>query len=181
MASEEGELQTPRLILRHWCEEDLEPFAAINADPMVMRYLGGRVLTKPESDSFVKRVRLHFDEHGFGLWAVEVKRAGTMVGFIGLAYPHFLPEIMPTVEIGWRLSREFWGRGLATEGAAECMRYGFESLAIDALCSVHDPRNVASRRVMEKLGMTFERDTARPDDGRPVRVFKITREEWRGR
>lgn len=89
MASRATALETPRLLLRQWREKDLEPFAAINADPQVMHYLGGSTLTKEQSDSLAERIRLHFHEHGFGLWAVEVKHEATMAGFIGLAYPDF--------------------------------------------------------------------------------------------
>jgi RimJ/RimL family protein N-acetyltransferase len=171
------ELETRRLLLRLWRPEDLEPFAALNADPEVMRYLGGAALARQQSDALADRIMDHFRAHGFGLWAVELKGEASMTGFIGLAYPTFLPELMPTVEVGWRLAHSFWGRGLATEGATECVRHAFENLHLDELCSIHDPENVASRRVMEKLGMRFDRDTFRPD-GAPVRVFKLAREEW---
>lgn len=142
-----------------------------------MRYLGGASLTSQQSDALANRIVDHFRTHGFGLWAVELKGEASMIGFIGLAYPTFLPELMPTVEVGWRLAHSFWGRGLATEGANECVRHAFENLHLDELCSIHDPENVASRRVMEKLGMRFDRDTFHPE-GTPVRVFKLARDEW---
>jgi RimJ/RimL family protein N-acetyltransferase len=145
-----------------------------------MRYLGGAPLTKQESDALAGRIARHFDQYGFGLWAVEVKNRSPMAGFIGLAYPFFLPEVMPTVEVGWRLARDMWGMGLATEGATQCVKYAFEALGLDEVCSLHLPENVASRRVMEKLGMKFELDTRRPDDGTAVRVFTIRREAWCG-
>jgi RimJ/RimL family protein N-acetyltransferase len=172
------ELETPRLRLRRWRPEDLEPFAALNADRDVMRYLGGVPLTREGSDALAGRIMEHFDEHGFGLWAVEVKDDAAMAGFIGLAYPYFLPEVMPTVEVGWRLARDVWGQGLATEGARECVRAAFETLELDELCSIHVPDNVASRRIMEKLGMHFDLETKRPGDNLDLRVFKISRDEW---
>jgi RimJ/RimL family protein N-acetyltransferase len=172
------ELETPRLLLREWRSEDREAFAVLNGHPEVMRYLGGVPLTRAASDALADRIAQHFEEHGFGLWAVEVKGESSMAGFIGLAFPHFLPEVMPTVEVGWRLAHEVWGRGLATEGASECLRYAFGPLALGEVCSIHLPDNIASRRVMEKLGMHFDRDARRPDNGETVRVFKITREEW---
>ena len=172
-------LETERLILRPWRDDDLEAFAAINADPEVMRYLsGGLPMTREQSDAMVGRIRGHFAERGFGLWAAMRKDNAHLAGFVGLATPSFLPEVLPTVEIGWRLGRAHWGKGLATEGARRCLDYAFEDAGLDEVCSIHDPDNVASRRVMEKLGMRFDRDTTHPMSGARLRVFWITRAEW---
>ena len=172
------ELETRRLRLRRWRTADLEPFAALNADREVVRYLSGTPLTREQSDALAGQIVQHFEDHGFGLWAVEVKDEAPMAGFIGLSYPYSLPEVMPTVEVGWRLARDKWGRGLASEGAAECLQFAFEALGLGQVCSIYDPENVASRRVMEKLGMHFDRDTTRPDTGGQLRVFSITGGEW---
>ena len=172
-------LETERLILRPWRDDDLEPFAAMNADPEVMRFLSGGIpMAREDSDAMVARNRAHFEKHGFGLWAVMRKDNAHFAGFIGLATPAFLPEVLPTFEIGWRLGRAHWGQGLATEGARRSLDYGFEEAGLDEVCSIHDPGNVASRRVMEKLGMRFDRDTTHPMSGQRLRVFWITRAEW---
>jgi RimJ/RimL family protein N-acetyltransferase len=173
------ELNTARLILRGWRAGDREPFALLNADPEVTRYLGdGQPLTRAQSDELADRVDRDFAEQGFGLWAVEFRGENKFIGFVGLAYPNFLPEVLPTVEIGWRLARPFWGQGLATEGARACLAAAFDSLGQPAVCSIHDPRNIGSRRVMEKIGLHFDRDTVHPLTGRPLSVRSITRAEY---
>src|ERR1700757_2509590 len=110
------ELQTPRLRLRRWRAADSEPFAEMNADPRVMEYFP-KLLTREESNTLIARIEERFEKSGFGLWAVEVVEGGRFAGFIGLSVPHFQAHFTPCIEIGWRLSAEFWGRGLATEGA----------------------------------------------------------------
>ena len=99
-------LETQRLILRHWCEEDLEPFAAMNRDAEVMKYFPS-VLSRQESNSMVERIQTKFTSQGFGLWAVEEKLSGTFIGFIGLNRPNFQAHFTPVVEVGWRLARPF--------------------------------------------------------------------------
>src|SRR3712207_803555 len=109
-------LETDRLTLRRWRESDRTPFAALNADPVVMEHFPG-TMTRAESDAFVDRIEAHFDEHGFGLWGVEDRAGGTFLGFVGLKrVPPELPPA-PGVEIGWRLAAHAWGRGYATEAA----------------------------------------------------------------
>jgi ribosomal-protein-alanine N-acetyltransferase len=146
-------LETTRLLLRRWKDSDRDPFAAMNADPRVMEFFP-KVLTRVESDQFVDRIEEHFDNHGFGLYAAELKADSTFIGFIGLYVATFQAHFTPCVEIGWRLGVPFWNRGLATEGSREVIRYGFEDLRLDAVVSFTVPENLASRRVMEKLGMT---------------------------
>jgi RimJ/RimL family protein N-acetyltransferase len=146
-------LETERLILRRWRDADREPFARMNRDAAVMEFFPGP-LSPAESDQMVERIETHFDQHGFGLWAAELRETGEFVGFIGLATPRFEAAFTPCVEIGWRLAPEFWGRGLATEGARAVVRYAFEVLALPALVSFTVPSNVRSRRVMERLGLT---------------------------
>jgi RimJ/RimL family protein N-acetyltransferase len=113
-------------------------------------------LSREESDSLVDRIERHIQEHGFGLCAVELRREHSFIGFIGLAVPTFEASFTPCVEVGWRLSAEHWGKGLATEGAREVIRHAFEVLELDAVVSFTVPANKASRRVMEKLGMTHD-------------------------
>jgi len=144
---------TERLILRHWEHVDREPFSRMNADPRVMEFMPG-LLSRAESDALVDHIEAHFREHGFGLCALELWQDHSFVGFIGLSVPKFRASFTPCVEIGWRLSREYWGQGLATEGAREIVRYAFGDLGLKDLVSFTVPGNGRSRRVMEKLGMT---------------------------
>ncbi len=112
-------------------------------------------LLGPEaSDQMIDRIERHFQQHGFGLFAAELRQDQTFIGYIGLAVPSFDASFMPSVEIGWRLASEHWGRGLATEGAREVLRYTFEVIGLTGVVSFTVPANIRSRRVMEKLGMT---------------------------
>jgi RimJ/RimL family protein N-acetyltransferase len=165
------ELDTPRLRLRAWTAGDLDAFAAINARAEVVRYLGGRPLTREQTADQLARIEAHWAEHGFGLWAAEERATGRLAGFAGLAHPYFLPAVMPAVEVGWRLDPDLWGRGLATEAGAASLRYGFEELGLRRIVSIIDPRNAASRRVAAKLGMAVDRRERHPAHGRPVEVW----------
>src|SRR4051812_40916027 len=103
-------LRTDRLLLRPWRDDDLAPFAALNADPAVMEFMA-RPLDRAESDAMVARIRAHFERHGFGFWAVEAPGVAGLVGLVGLARPAFEAHFTPCVEVGWRLARPYWGRG----------------------------------------------------------------------
>jgi RimJ/RimL family protein N-acetyltransferase len=151
------ELRTDRLRLRRWLAADLAPFAALNADPRVNEYLP-TVLSRQQSDAFVARAEEHFDQHGFGLWAVEICDVAPFAGFIGLSTPRFEAHFTPSVEIGWRFSAEHWGHGYATEGARAVLAFGFGALRLEEIVSFTVPGNARSRRVMEKIGMTYNPD-----------------------
>lgn len=148
------EIETGRLLLRGWRDEDRQPYARMCADPEVMRHLPG-TLTRRESDDQIDRFIRHWSEHGYGLWAVEEKASSEFTGFVGLAYQKDWPAGEHKTEVGWRLDRRFWGRGFATEAALASLRYGFERLKLPRIISICDPRNTASRRVMQKAGLTF--------------------------
>jgi RimJ/RimL family protein N-acetyltransferase len=154
-------IETERVLLRQWRPADAEPFAALNADPEVARYLRGP-MTREDSDELIARIRAHWDEHGFGLYAMEVKDTGSFAGFAGLAIPSFLPEMLPAVEVGWRLARAPWGHGYATEGARACLAHGFGELDLEQILALIDPRNGASVRVAERLGMVRGHDRIHP-------------------
>lgn len=172
------QVDTARLCLRMWRREDADAFAELNADPTVTRYLrDGAPMTREASDRLLDACEEHWDRHGFGLWAVEVRHTREFAGFIGLAYPTFLPE-MPDVEVGWRLANRFWGRGYATEGGQAALAFGFDELGLRRVVSIYNRDNVASRKVMEKLGMRLDRETLHPELGLPLRVYAITRERW---
>jgi RimJ/RimL family protein N-acetyltransferase len=148
-------IETDRLVLRPWIAPDRAPFARMNADPRVMEFMPA-ALSRQESDQLADRIEAHFRERQFGLFAAELRRDHSFIGYIGLAVPGFRAKFTPCVEIGWRLSAEHWGQGLATEGARALARHAFEVLGIEGLVSFTVPANLRSRRVMEKLGMTHD-------------------------
>lgn len=147
------ELRTDRLRLRRWLPADRVPFAALNADPRVIEFLPGP-LSHEQSDALIARIEAHFDEHGFGLWAVEVCDTATLAGFVGLFVPSFEAHFTPCVEIGWRLAPAHWGQGYATEAAQAALAFGFNVARLEEIVSFTVPGNVRSRRVMERIGMT---------------------------
>jgi RimJ/RimL family protein N-acetyltransferase len=146
------ELRTERLILRAWTLPDRESFADLNADPRVMKHFP-ETLSREESDAMADRMEAHLTHYGFGFWAVEVPGTAPFIGFIGLVVPRFDAHFTPCVEVGWRLGAQFWNLGYATEGAHAALRFGFESLRLAEIVSMTVPGNLASRRVMEKIGM----------------------------
>lgn len=148
-------LTSERLLLRAWKPGDVEPFAALNADPRVMEFFPS-VLSRDQSDALADRLAAHVDEHGWGLWAVEIPGVAPFAGYIGLSVPRFESHFTPCVEVGWRLAHDFWGRGYATEGARAALAFAFESLKLDEVVSFTVPANMRSRRVMDRLGMTHD-------------------------
>ncbi|MBB4703976.1 GNAT family N-acetyltransferase [Sphaerisporangium siamense] len=145
-------LQTPRLILRQWREEDLAPFAVMNADPRVMEHFPA-TLTRDQSDALAGRARARLEEDGFGLWAVEVRETGEFAGFTGLIWQTFPAPFTPAVEVGWRLRPECWGRGYATEAAGAALDHGFGPAGLTEVISMTAGTNVRSQAVMRRLGM----------------------------
>lgn len=175
-------LETERLVLRGWRDDDLDPLAMINADPEVMRYiLDGSVRDREQSAAGLRKMVRTWDEHGFGLFAVEVRETGVLAGWAGLAVPDFLPEVLPAVEIGWRLDRRFWGRGYATEAAAAALHFGFAERGLDRIISIRHPENDRSARVMEKLGLRYEFSTVMPKHNRLAAVHAISRSQYGNR
>jgi len=147
-------LRTERLVLRRWLPADAEPFAALNADPEVTRFVGGP-MTREASDAMIARFEACFAERGYGRWAVE--EGGALVGFVGLG-PH--PFVGDAIEVGWRLARHAWGRGIATEAARAVVGKALGEIGLDRVVAVVHPDNAASLGVCRKLGMTLaeERD-----------------------
>ncbi|SDN10293.1 Protein N-acetyltransferase, RimJ/RimL family [Streptomyces wuyuanensis] len=172
-------LETPRLILRRWREEDVAPMAAINADPEVMRWIrDGSVRDERQTRGGIQAWESEWESRGFGLFAVEIRSTGELAGFTGLSVPDFLPEVLPAVEIGWRLGRSHWGQGLATEAAAAAVRFGFEERGLKRIVSITQVGNDASERIMTKLGMHPFRETVNPTGGRRVRVFELSSDQY---
>lgn len=166
-------LTTARLVLRRWRDADFEPFAALNADAEIMRTVGpGRPLSREESARALDALIEHWELHGFGLWAVEERATGRLIGRAGLWHP---PD-WAYAEIGWLLARDCWGRGLATEAARTGLAYGFDRRRIDRLGSIIRPGNAASERVAVRIGMHRAGDTTWR--GAPVRTYTLTREQW---
>ncbi len=170
-ASDVPDLRTDRLLLRRWRESDLEPFAALNADPEVMEHFPAP-LTREQSDAMVERIERSFEERGFGLWATEVVGTGELIGFVGLAAPSFHSDWMvgrpePVVEVGWRLRRTAWGQGFATEAARAAVGFGFEVLGLQEIVSFTVVENVRSQAVMRRLGMRFLARYDHPISGGP--------------
>lgn len=174
------ELRTARLLLRRWRPRDLEPFAALNADPVVMEHFPS-TLTRAASDAVVERAEQSFDEHGCGWFAVETTvtltsrspgtvPAGMFVGFVGLTHPRFDAHFTPAVEIGWRLARPAWGHGVASEAARQVIADGFARLGLTEIVSFTTVDNLRSQAVMQRIGMShdpsddFDHPALAPDD-----------------
>jgi ribosomal-protein-alanine N-acetyltransferase len=177
-------LLTDRLFLRRWLPADRAPFAQLNRDPAVMEFMPA-LLSTEESSRFVDRIEAHFEQHGFGLWAADLRKSSEFIGYIGLAIPRFESAFTPCTEIGWRLASAYWGRGLATEGARAVLRHAFLSLGLPALVSFTVPANIRSRRVMEKIGMTRDPredfDHLLLPEGHPLRrhlLYRLDRATW---
>jgi RimJ/RimL family protein N-acetyltransferase len=171
---------TARLVLRQPEESDVGPLMEMDADPEVMRYIGSGVAITPDRDralQAVARWRKQWDEQGFGMCSLIVGETGEYAGWVTLAVPAFLPEILPAVEIGWRLRRGHWGHGYATEAAAELLRFGFTGAGLDRVVSIRHIDNTRSKRVMDKLGLRFDYQTTVPATGQPVAVHAIARQE----
>ncbi len=186
-------LRSPRLRLRPWTPEDRAPFAALNADPVVMEHFPAP-LDRAQSDAMADRIEALIDQQGWGFWAAELLDGqdgpdtprGTFMGFIGLHRPTAPLPFAPCVEIGWRLARPFWGRGLATEGARLALRAGFDALGLEEIVAFTAQRNRRSQAVMARLGMhespaeAFEHPSVPQGHAvRPHVLYRLTRTAWR--
>ena len=181
-------IRTERLVLRRWTDQDRQPFAKLNADPAVMEHMQG-TMTRERSDAFIDRIESWWADHGWGLWAVEVADAAPFIGYVGL-WPADYVANRPMVEVGWRLAREHWSHGYATEAAREALRFGFEEVDLGEIVSFTVPQNERSRRVMERIGLV--RDPAGDFDHPrvdpvayphlvPHVFYRLGRDEWRAR
>jgi RimJ/RimL family protein N-acetyltransferase len=180
-------LRTERLLLRRWTDTDRASFAQISADPEVMRY---RVapMSREESDALIDETEACFAENGFGLWAVERRSDGRLLGFTGLSTSDFDAPFCPAIDIGWRLTRDAWGLGYATEGALASLDFAFTDLGLDEVVAHTTRLNEPSRAVMRRIGMTH--DPADDFDGpwypvghplRPFVLYRMRATAWRAR
>lgn len=180
------ESETERLRLLAWDERHIAPFAALNADPEVMRYFPS-INDAAQTRATVEAWRAQFAERGWSNWAVERKQDGAFIGFIGLSVPRRQLPFSPCVEIGWRLARAFWGLGYATEGARAALAVGFEQIGLAEIVSFTTLANRPSRAVMERIGMTNTgRDFDHPalPDGHALQrhcLYTLSRSDWAGR
>ena len=177
-------LTSERLLLRRWSHVDAAPFAAMNADPEVMRYFVAP-LDRAASDGLMRRIEEQFDRCGYGLWALEERETSELLGFTGLIEQTFEAHFTPAVEIGWRLRRSAWGHGFATEAARVALAYAFGPADLTEVVSMTTRTNAASQAVMKRLGMTcspdddFEHPRLPPGHRlRPHVLHRLTRRQW---
>jgi RimJ/RimL family protein N-acetyltransferase len=162
-----AEISTERLVLRDWRDDDLAPWAAMNADPAVREHLGP-LLTRDEAAASITHFQADLDRKGYGFWALELRDTAEFIGFAGL---DDVDEDVPVtgVEIGWRLARDAWGHGYATEAARAVLDHGFRTVGLHEILAITTTGNLRSQKVMQRLGMT----PAEEFDGQVV--FRITR------
>ena len=173
-----------RLMLRAWQESDKAHFAEMCADPAVMQYL--RPLpTRQSSDAWIAYQMEHQASHGFCMWAVELQSSGAFVGAAGLLVINFQAHFTPAVEVGWRLTRNFWGQGLATEAGHTALAFGFRELGLSEIVAHAGVHNARSHRVMARLGMSHsdadDFDHPRLAEVDPLRrqaLYRVTRNDW---
>src|SRR5580693_2171345 len=170
-------LTTDRLILRPFVHEDLSVLAVLHAEESFWWYPLRGGMSMEQTTGFLVRTIERYESDGFGIEALIDRASGAMIGWAGLAVPHFLPQILPAVEVGWRLAGPFRGRGLATEAGAAALEFGFTTGGLERIVSIYEPDNVASGRVMERLGFVPWLTTSGPR-GEEVAVTELTRERW---
>jgi len=173
-------LTTERLVLRPFEAGDLDALVAIHAEASFWWYPRRGAMPADETEGFLDTVLQRYEDDGFGIEALIERTSGDMIGWAGLAVPHFLPDILPAVEVGWRLSGPYRGRGLATEAGAAAVDYGFTSGGLECIVSLYEPENVSSGRVMQRLGFTH-RSTTRGPRGEDVAVMELHRARWEER
>ena len=176
-------LETERLLLRPWRDEDLAQFAALNADPRVMRFFPSTV-SREESDAFASRIRAHFAQWGYGLWAVEVPEIEPFIGFVGLQWATFEAAFTPALEVGFRLAAEHWGCGYASEGGRAALRFAFEQARLPEIVSFTAHVNRPAQKTIEKLGLVRDPggdfEHPRLPTGHPLRrhfLYRVRNEE----
>lgn len=144
--------KSERLGFRNWVDDDLTEFAELNADLDVMEYFP-KALTEKETADFIYRLKKHYEKNGYNYFATEILETEEFIGFIGLAYQEYKTDFTPAVDIGWRLKKNAWGKGYATEGAKKCLDFAFNDLNLGKIISTCPENNTRSENVMKKIGM----------------------------
>ena len=180
-------IETKRLRMREWRDDDLGPFARICADPRVREHFPS-TLNEKQSAEWIKRTRKHFSDHGYGIWAIEPREGAPLIGYLGLVQVNFVSHFTPAVEIGWGFAPEAWGQGYASEAGRAALRHGFEQLGLDEIVSLTVSANTRSWGLMRGLGM--RRNSADDFDHPAVpeghhlrrhRLSRLTADDWRRR
>ncbi|MDH3449317.1 MAG: GNAT family N-acetyltransferase [Gammaproteobacteria bacterium] len=177
------ELETGRLLLRQWKDSDLPVFAALNSDPAVMKYFP-ILLSREASDAMAEKCRSLISERGWGFWATELKENNKFIGFVGLHEPKDTFPFAPSVEIGWRLLGNYWGKGYATEAATQALQFSFDTLDLHEVVSFTPASNSRSRSVMDRIGMintcqNFKHPDLPKNHSLSEHVlYKITKNQW---
>ena len=181
------QLFTQRLILRSWRDLDRQPFAEMSEDAEVMEHLRP-LTTRDACNAWIDFQIDHQSSHGLCLWALESRASGLFMGTAGLLHVSFAARFTPAVEVGWRLARPFWGQGFAMEAARAALQFGFEEIGLTEIVAHASVRNLRSRRLMAKLGMSHDctEDFDRPGipEGDPLRrqvLYRLTRDFWLSR
>ena len=177
------ELKTERLLLRQWRSEDYTAFSKMNEEPDVMEFYPA-TLTQKESDAMADKIKNLIEKNGWGFWAVELIDESQFIGFVGLYEPAYILPVTPCVEIGWRLDKNYWGKGYATEAAMAALNFGFSELDLKEIFSFTSINNFKSRAVMERLNMyntnqNFEHPII--PENNPLRehvLYKIDKDDW---
>jgi RimJ/RimL family protein N-acetyltransferase len=177
-------LHTERLILRPWRQADYAVFAEQSADPKVMEFFP-KCLDSAEVNTLIERIQTHFQDHGYGWWAVEVREGAPFIGYVGLEHSNFDAPFTPAVEIGWRLGAQYWDEGYAHEAADAALAFGFEQVGLEEIVAFTVPDNERSRGLMERLGMAYDPadDFEHPGlpEGHPLRqhvLYRLSRDQW---
>jgi RimJ/RimL family protein N-acetyltransferase len=177
-------IETERLILRHWQERDIDPCTVNNSDPKVMEFLGP-LRTREETAMGIAKTQKYIDDHGYGLYAAELKETGMCIGYIGCAALSFDAPFTPTIEVGWRIGAQYWGRGYAPEGARAVLGDMFTRLGHEEIISITAVINTKSIRVMQKIGMhtdpreNFNHPKLAIDNPlRPHVLYRMKKKEW---
>lgn len=176
------DVDTERLRLRRFRVDDLEELETVFAKPEVWNFPFGRGLSRSETAAFLSEQIAGWETNRFGCWIALERSTGRTIGYLGLSIPTFLPEVLPAVEVGWRLDPDVWGLGYATEGATAALQQGFERLGLDEICSIPQSSNAASSRVCERLGMRWDRTVQIPANEKrgplAAEFYVMTRRDW---
>ncbi|MER7463768.1 GNAT family N-acetyltransferase [Streptomyces sp. NPDC097981] len=175
------EIRTPRLLLRRWTDDDLVPLSEINADPEVMRWIGdGSTLDPEQTAEDIERWEEEWDEEGFGLFAVELLASGELIGVVGLTVARSPQEVRDFVAISWRLGRQYWGQGYASEAAQATLEFALQDRGLDRVIAVNRAGHEESENVIRKLGMVHDLDTTDPEHDHLLQVHSIDLTEYEG-